>query len=408
MHPEFIVSLDLGTTKVAAVVGEFGEGGMKITGAAVLPSDGVKKGMVVDMEAAAACVGLALEKAGRMAEVDIQGVCAGFSGPGVRSINSRGVISLPDGRREVTAADVRKVVDSAGNVVLPSDMEIVDTAVLDFTVDKSRGIKDPVGMAGSRLGVEVHLVTAQAAGVENFVRMLEKVGVDALNLVFQPLACAHSVLTREEMESGCLLIDIGGGITDFALFHGGCVRASGVIPVGGNNISKDLAIGLRIPESAAEEIKLRYGLALESLAGEDETVLLPGSQGNSGGEVRKKIIAAIMEPRCEEIFSMIKASVSSTDWYKSMGAGVVLTGGGSRLMGMKSVASQVFGLPARKGMPEGLGGIPGVAVDESWSAAVGLLLFESDRFGRLARLKRPGRPLGWMFDRLRRIASLFL
>ncbi len=408
MHPEFIVSLDIGTTKVAAVVGEYRDGTMRIIGAASKPSGGIRKGMVVDMEAAAACVNLALENAGKMAGVEIQGVCAGFSGPHIRSINSRGVISLPEDRREVTAADVGKVIESAGKVILPADMEIVDTVVLDFIVDKNRGVRDPAGMSASRLGVEVHLVTAQASCVENFVRLFEKTGVEVLNLVFQPLACAHSVLTGEDMESGCLLIDIGGGITDFALFHGGCVRASGVIPVGGNNISKDLAIGLRIPETTAEDIKLKYGLALESLAGEDETVLVPGARENGGGEIRKKIIAAIIEPRCEEIFSMIKSALSSTAAFKSLGSGVVLTGGGSKIMGMKSVATQVFGLPVRKGLPEGLQGLSEIVADESWSAGVGLLFFESDRLGRLESSKCARQRFGWMFDRFRKIASLFL
>lgn len=408
MHPEFIVSVDFGTTKVAATVGEYTDGHMKIIGAACRPSAGIRKGMVIDIEDAAACVGQAIEQAEKMAGLEIEGVCAGISGPHVRSINSRGMVTIPSDRGEVTYADIERVTEAAGNIILPADMEVLHTIPLDFMVDNQRGISDPTGMNASRLGVEVHLVTAQTVLIENLRRVFEKVGLEMISTVFQPIACGHAVLKDEDMTSGCLVIDIGGGITDYALYHGGFVRMSGVIPAGGENITRDIAIGLRIPESVACDVKLKYGLALESLAGEDEIVLLPGDQENGGHEVRKKIIAAIIEPRCEEIFEMVKSAVSSSQWFDTMGGGVVLTGGGSKLMGMKSVAGQVFDLPVRKGLPEGLMGLSEVVADESWSAAVGLLFFESDRINREASRKSLGGNFRMMLDRIRKIASLFL
>ncbi|MCK4538093.1 MAG: cell division protein FtsA [Candidatus Krumholzibacteria bacterium] len=408
MHPEFIVSVDFGTTKIAATVGEYLDGQMKIIGAASRPSAGIRKGMIIDIEDAAACVGEAVEQAEKMAGLDIEGVCAGISGPHVRSINSRGMVTIPSDRGEVTYADVERVTEAAGNIILPADMEILHTIPLDFMVDKQRGISDPTGMHASRLGVEVHIVTAQTAFIENLRRVFERVGIEMINTVFQPIACAHAVVKDEEMASGCLVIDVGGGITDYALYHGGFVRVSGVIPAGGENITRDIAIGLRIPESVANDVKLKYGLALESLAGEDEIVLLPGEQENGGREVRKKIIAAIIEPRCEEIFEMVKNAVSSSPWFETMGGGVVLTGGGSKLMGMKSVAGQVFDLPVRKGLPDGLSGLSEVVADEIWSAVVGLMFFESDRINKEASRKRHGGSFRLMLDRIRKIASLFL
>lgn len=407
MHPEFIVSVDIGTTKVAILIGEFSEQGtMRIIGADCRPSYGMRKGMVVDMEAAAGSVSRAVARAEKMAGVEIRGVCAGISGPHIRSFNSRGVVSLPEGRKEVIPEDISRVTDGAQNITLPSDMEVLHTVRQDFMVDRNKGIRDPVGMAASRLGVEVHMVTTQSSHVENFMKVFRKNGLEVMSLVFQPLASAESVLSDGEKEAGCLVIDVGGGITDYALYQGGSVRVSGVIGAGGENISKDLAIGLRVPDQVAEEIKLKYGLALESLAGEDEVVVVPGEQENGGREIRRQIIAAIIEPRCEEIFSMIKEAVSSDPYYGMMGGGVVITGGGSKIMGMKGVAGQIFGLPVRRGRPGGLSGLAEIVSDESWSSSVGLLFYESDRILREEKRRSSGR-FGWMLENVRKIASLF-
>ncbi len=261
-------------------------------------------------------------------------------------------------------------------------------------------------MSGSKLGVEVHLVAAEGPQIDNFVKIFEKNGLDVMNIVFQPLAAASALLSQEDRESGCLVIDMGGGITDFALYQGGCVRASGVVPAGGENITKDLAIGLRVPEHVAEHIKLENGLALSSEAGEDEVILMPGQQANGGMEIRRSIIAAIIEPRCEEIFSMIKSAVSADANAMVLGGGVVLTGGGSKIDGMKSVAEQVFDMPVRRGVPSGLDGLSEVVRGESWSSAVGLLNYEKERILMEEQRGSRGR-LGWMLGNLKKIASLF-
>ncbi len=408
MHPEYLVGVDIGTTKVAVLVGEFSEEGkLRIIGAASEPSDGIKKGIVVDLEEAASSMQRSIDRASKMAGVEIEGVCAGISGPKIGSINSRGTVSVGRIGDEVTASDVSKVTERAGNITLPADMEVIHILPQDYTVDSQAGIKDPVGMTGSKLGAGVHLVTAQTSHVENLIKIFEKNEVDIINMVFLPVASAEALLTREEKESGCLLIDIGGGITDYAFYYGGSIRASGVIPAGGDNITRDLGIGLRVSESVAEEIKIRDGLALESLAGEDEVVVMPGEQENGGREIRKQIIAAIIEPRCEELFSMVKDAVSPNRYYSMMGGGVVITGGGSKVMGMKNVASQVFDMPVRRGVPEGLDGLAEIVSEESWSAGVGLLVFESERLIREEAEKRKQKSFDWMFRSIRKIASLF-
>ncbi|MBN2072082.1 MAG: cell division protein FtsA [Candidatus Krumholzibacteriota bacterium] len=408
MNPEYLVSVDIGTTKIAVLVGEFSEEGkMKVIGAASEPSAGIRKGSVVDLEEAALSLQRSVERASRMAGVEIEGVCAGISGPRIGSINSGGLVTINRMSNEVTSADVARVTEKAGNITLPADMEVVHILPQDFTVDSQTGIKDPIGMAGLKLGAEVHLVTAETAHMENLVKIFEKCGLDLINAVFLPVASAEAVLSKEEKESGSLLIDIGGGITDFAFYYGGSVRASGVIPAGGDNITRDLAIGLRVSERVAEDIKIRHGLALESMAGEDEIFVMPGNQENGGREIRKQIAAAIIEPRCEELFSMVKAVVSANRYYSMMGAGVIITGGGSKVMGMRSVASQVFDMPVRRGVPSGLDGLFEIVSEESWSAGVGLLQFESDRLRREEAGKKAQNSIDWMFKSIRKIASLF-
>ncbi len=408
MYPEFVVSIDVGTTKISVLVGEFyDDGTMKIIGAASQPSLGITKGQIVNMEEAAACIERVKVLAGRMAGVEIDGICAGISGPHIRSFNSRGVIALTPSPEGVSQADIDRVLEAAGNITLPAEMEIIHTLPQDFMVDRQRGIRDPMGMVSEKLGAEVHVVTAQTAQIENFMKVLEKAGIDVMNIVFEPVATAMAVLSAEEREAGSLLVDIGGGITSYALYHDGAVRSSGVVPAGGVNITKDLAIGLRVPASVAEQIKIDHGLALSSIAGDDDTVVVPGMQENGGSEIRKNIIAAIIEPRCEEIFTMIKSAVSKDPCYRMLGGGVVLTGGGARIEGMGSVAGQVFDMPVRMGLPRGLEGLAEIVAEGSWSAGVGLLHYEAEKL-RLERAERGRRGrVRWMLSSIKRIASMF-
>jgi len=406
MLPEFIVSIDIGTDRIAVLVGETGDGEeMRIIGASARPSRGIRKGLVVDMEEAAECIREAVAHAGRMAGVEVHGVCAGITGPHIRSFNSRGMIPVPEDSGEVTAEDVDRVTGIASSITLPADTEVVHSIPQDFVVDGHRGVRDPVGMTASRLGTEIHLVTGQSVQIENTVKVIEKAGFDVVNIVFNPVASARSVLEPDEIESGCLLVDIGAGVSSFVLYGAGTIRASGVLPAGGANVTNDLAVGLRIKNPVAEEIKLMHGLALASLAGADETVEVPAGE-NGGGEIRREIIAAIIEPRCEEIFSMIKESVEN-DPHFAAGGGVVLTGGGSKIEGLAGVAAQVFNMPVRTGRPSGLGGLSEIVSNESWSAVVGLVLHERDRLKREEQDRRRRNRVSRWIGNLKRLAGTF-
>jgi cell division protein FtsA len=285
-------------------------------------------------------------------------------------------------------------------------MEILHSIPQDYVVDAHKGISDPVGMTASRLGTEVHIVSVQAVHVENTVKVIEKAGFEVVNVIFNPLAVAHAVLLEEEIEAGCLLIDMGACVSSFALYGHGSIRSSGVLGAGGENVTNDLAVGLRIPKGTAEEVKLRWGLALASLASDDEVVTVPGA-GEGEGEIRRQIIAAIMEPRCEEIFSMIKSAVSGDPHFQAAGSTVVLTGGGSKIEGLEGVAEQVFERPVRTGRPAGLSGLSEIVSNESWSAVVGLLLFEKDRLEREEQLIRGRGRFGKMIGNLKSLAGIF-
>jgi cell division protein FtsA len=316
------------------------------------------------------------------------------------------MIPVPGGRREICRRDVDHVIHTACSIKLPGDRELLHVIPQDFVVDQHNGIMDPVGMTATRLGTEVHLVSGHVVQIENIVKVIERAGYEVINVIFTPLASACSLLGDEEMKAGCLLIDIGSGVSSYALYGGGGVRASGVIAAGGANVTNDIAVGLRIQKSLAEDVKLRYGLALSSMAGEDEVVSIPGAAPEDG-TVRRQIVAAIMEPRCEEIFSMIEASVSGEPHYRVAGGGVVLTGGGSKLEGIAGVAEQVFGMPVRIGRPRGLGGLSEIVSSEQWSAGSGLVLFERDRLRKLEQGRRSGNRLGRMIGNIKKLASMF-
>jgi cell division protein FtsA len=407
MSSEFVVGLDMGTTKVAVCIGEFtSEGETRIIGAGSVPAEGIKKGVVVNMDQAADSVRAAVAQAERMAGVEIRGVCVSISGPHIRSFNSRGVIAIPTSRREVCAKDVDKVTEAARGITLPLDREIVHSLPQDFVVDNQAGIHDPVGMSATRLEADVHIVTALGMALENLLKVSKKVGLEIVDLLFDPFAAGRAVLMKDEMNMGCLIVDIGGGITNYALYHGGTVRASGVVAAGGMNVTNDLAVGLRTSAAVAEDIKITHGLALASLASDEEVIMVPGIGERAGREVRKQILAAIIEPRSEEIFTMVKKAVSSDPFYGLLGAGIVLAGGGSRLRGMDGVAEEVFGLPVRIGRPANLMGLSELVGSAEWTTGIGLLLCGRDKIaergfsGAVDKVK-------WMIERVRKIASSF-
>ncbi len=408
MTSDFIVGIDLGTTKVSVLIGELGQDGdLRIIGAGKCPSEGINKGAVTNIERAAECVRVTMMEAEKMAGVEIRGVCAGVSGTYIKSFNSRGVIAIPTHRREVNASDVERVTEAAAGITLPSNREIIHSMPQDFVVDNQEGIKDPVGMSAMRLEADVHIVTGLSMPIENLEKVLRRADLDVIDFVFEPIATARAVLTEEEMTRGCLLVDIGGSVTGYALYHGGCARASGAVALGGANITNDLSIGLRTPSSVAEVIKQEHGIALASLADEHRTVEVPGMGGRAGKMVRLQIIAAIIEPRCEEICAHVKEAVSSDPFYRMLGGGIVLTGGGSRIHGMEGVAEQVFDLPARGAVPHELDGLSEMACGEEASAVVGLMLFERDAFLAQGARGRFSGNFKWMKKGIRKLKSLF-
>ena len=403
--PEYVVGIDMGTTKISVLIGEVSpEGEVRIIGAGTSQSEGIKKGIVVNIDAAADCVIRARMAAEKMAGVEICGVCAGISGAHVKSFNSRGVIAIPTSKREVSAKDVQRVTEAARSIALPYDREIIHTIPQDFVVDDQDGIRDPVGMSAMRLEADVHIVTGQITQIENLSKVLKRAGLEIVDLVFEPVATSKAVLTEEEIDCGALLVDVGGGVTSFALFHGGCIRNSGAVPIGGVHVTGDLAIGLRTPASVAEGLKKEHGVALPELAGDEETVMVPGIGERRGQDVRKQIIAAIIEPRCEEIFSMVKEAVAGDPYYRMLGGGIVLTGGGSKMRGMAELGEQVFDLPVRQAAPGGIGGLAEIVCEEGWSTGVGMLLHGRDGLVGSGETRRH---LKKMIGKFKRIASLF-
>jgi len=407
MSSEFVVGLDMGTTKVAVCIGEFtSDGETRIIGAGSVPAEGIAKGVIVDMDGATDSVRAAVTQAERMAGVEIQGVCAGISGPHMRSFNSRGVIAIPTARREVGAKDVDKVTEAARSITLPFDREIVHSLPQDFVVDNQAGIHDPVGMSAIRLEADVHIVTALAMPLENMLKVSRKVGIEIVDMIFDPFAAARAVLTKDEMNMGCLLIDVGGGITNYALYYGGTVRVSGVVAAGGTSVTNDLAVGLRTSAAVAEDLKVAHGLALASLAGDEDAIMVPGIGGREAREVRAQILAAIIEPRSEEIFTMVKKAVGNDPFYRLLGAGIILAGGGAKLRGMSGVAEEVFGLPVRVGCPASLMGLSELVDSAEWTTGIGLLLCGRDRIAENGQGGAVG-GVKWMVHTVRRIASLF-
>jgi cell division protein FtsA len=405
---EFIVGIDLGTTKVSVLIGEISpDGEIRIIGAGTSPSDGIKRGVVVNIDGASEAIVRARLMAEKMAGVEIRGVCASVSGAHIRSFNSRGVIAIPNSKKEVGSKDVGRVIDAAKSITLPYDREIIHTIPQDFVVDDQDGIRDPVGMSAMRLEADVHIITGHVTQIDNLAKVIKKAGLDVVDLVFEPVATAKAVLAEEEMEGGSLLVDMGGGVTSYALFHGGCIRLSGAIPVGGAQLTGDLAVGLRTTASVAEGLKREYGIALPELAGDEETVLVPGLGGRKSQEVRKQIIAAIIEPRCEEIFTMVKETVAAEKYFRMLGGGIVLTGGGSKISGMMEVAEQVFDLPVRVASPAGLEGLAEIVCEEGWSTCVGLLVYGRDNLLADMEWGGAGKQVKRIFNKLKRIASLF-
>jgi cell division protein FtsA len=371
-NDQLIVGLDIGTTKICAIVGEVTDDGINIIGIGSHPSRGLRKGVVVNIENTVESVKKAVEEAELMAGCEITGVYVGIAGSHIKGINSRGIVAIKE--KEVRSSDVKRVTNAAQAVAIPTDREVVHVIPQEFIVDDQDGVKDPVGMSGIRLEVKVHIVTAAATSAQNIIRCCNRAGLNVHEIVLEQLAGSEAVLGHDEKELGVVLVDIGGGTTDIAIFVNGSVVHTSVLALGGNHLTNDVAVGLRTPAQEAERMKQRYGCVLTSLVQKEETIEVPSVGGRNPRILSRQILAEILEPRVEEIFNLVHQEVVRSGFEDRIAAGVVLTGGCSILEGMPELAEQVFNLPVRRGVPKGVGGLVDVVKSPMYATAVGLVL----------------------------------
>src|SRR3954464_13389301 len=372
----YLVGLDVGTSRVTAVVGEsMDDGSLDIVGIGVAESRGIKRGVVVNVDAAVDSIKKAIEEAELMAGVEIDSVHLALSGPHIKGFNSRGVIAVAGKNREITRDDVRRAIDAAKAVALPTGREILHVLPQDFVVDDQDGIGAPVGMTGARLEVNVHIVTGGTTATQNIVACVNRAGLTVVDTVIEQLAASEAVLTPDEKELGVALLDIGGGTTDLAIFERGSLWHTGVVGIGGDHFTNDVAVGLRTPLPDAEKLKRKCGCALSSLVGEDETMDVASVGGRKPRLMPRRVLSEILQPRAEEIFHQVWDEIRRAGYEKSLNSGIVLTGGGAILDGMPEIAEQIFDLPIRRGTPAGVGGRADHVNSPTFATGVGLVLY---------------------------------
>jgi cell division protein FtsA len=370
-----VVGLDIGTTKICTVVGEVAEGQVDIIGLGTHPSKGLRKGVVINIESTVQSIKKAVEEAELMAGGHITSVFAGIAGGHIKGINSHGVIAVKN--REITASDVKRVIDAASAVAIPMDREVIHIIPQEFIVDDQDGIKDPVGMSGVRLEGRVHIVTGAITSAQNIIKCANRAGLDVEDIVLEQLGSSDAVLTPEEKELGVAIVDIGGGTTDLVIFANGSIKHTAVVSLAGSHITSDISMGLRTPLEEAEKIKLRYGCCLASMVRKDETIEVPSVGGRKPRVLSKQTLAEIIEPRVEEILTLVQNEVAKTGFGNLIASGVILTGGSAILEGMPELAEQIFNLPVRRGTPVGIGGLVDLVNSPMYATGVGLVLYGS-------------------------------
>jgi cell division protein FtsA len=372
---EIIVGLDIGTTKICSVVAEVSGDDVNIIGIGSNPSVGLRKGVVVNIESTVESIKKAVEEAETMAGCEISSVYAGIAGGHITGFNSYGLIALKG--EEITQADIDRVIESARAVAIPMDREVIHVLPQEFIVDGEPGIRNPIGIAGVRLEAKIHIVTGAVTSAQNIVKCANKAGLDVCDIILEPIASSEAVMTPEEKESGTMLIDIGGGTTDLAIFAGNNIRHTFVLAIGGNNMTNDISVGLRTPMAEAEKIKLKYGTCLPDKVKNDETIEIPDMTGRGGRKLPRQILAEILEPRVEEIFTLVKREIMRAGMKEYITSGVVLTGGSALLEGISSVAESVFEVPVRVGTPQGISGLVDVVNNPMYATGVGLVVYGS-------------------------------
>ncbi len=376
MENRIITGLDIGTTKICAViVKEDPNGSLNVVGIGSAPSYGLRKGVVVNIDKTVSAIQKAMEEAQAMAGVDVDSVFVGIAGDHIRSINSKGMVGVSRDDHEITQEDVDRAISAAKALALPIDREIIHVIPQEFIVDDQDGIPDPVGMSGVRLEVEVHIVTAAVTSAQNIMRSVQRAGYNVRQIVLEPLASSLAVLDDDERQLGVALVDIGGGTTDIAMFYEGHIQHTAVVALGGQHVTNDIAVGLRTPPEQAEKIKLRYGTVSRANLNATDTITVPGVGGRAPRSISKSVLVDIVAPRMEEILTLAYQKMQKSDLLELMGAGAVLTGGAALLEGSAEMAESIWGIPVRLGIPKHLGGLTESVKSPIYSTAVGLCLY---------------------------------
>ena len=395
-----IVGLDIGTTKTCAIVGEVTEQGINIVGIGSHPSEGLRKGVVVNIDSTVESIRKAVEEAEHMSGCEIRSVYVGVAGGHIKGQNSLGIVAVKG--REVDDEDVQRAVEASKAVAIPLDREILHALPQSYIVDEQDGIRDPVGMSGVRLEAKVHIVTGSSTSIQNVVKSVNRVGLDVDEIVLEQIASSEAVLSDDEKDLGVALLDIGGGTTDIAIFYEGSIKHTAVIPVGGNFLTSDIATGLRTPTSEAEKIKLKFGCAYMPLIPKDETIEVPSVGGREAREVSRQILGRIIEPRMEEILNLAYREITRSGCEDLLAAGIVITGGTSITEGAIELAEQLFNIPVRRGYPAGIGGLADVVNSPMYATGVGLILYGSKHLSRDDLRKNTDSALGGVIHKIKR------
>src|SRR5438067_93861 len=395
-----IVGLDIGTSKIAAIVAEItADGALNVIGMGTQPSRGLKKGVVVNIEATMASIQRVIEEAELMADCRISQVYTGIAGSHIRSLNSSGMVAIKE--KEVTRADVDRVVETAKAVAIPNDQQVLHILPQEFIIDGQEDVHDPLGMSGVRLEVKVHIVTGAVSAVENLTKCVRRCGLEVRDVMLQPLASAKAVLNDDEKDLGVCLMDIGGGTTDIAVFAGGAIRHTAVIPIAGDQVTNDIAMTLRTPTKEAEELKIRHGCALRQLADPNDIIEVPGVGERGPRKLSRPMLAEVIEPRIEELYTLVQAELRRSGFEELLSSGIVLTGGSALLQGMTELGEEVFHLPVRIGVPAYAGGLADVVRSARYATAVGLLLEARDQYIRALAARAQVAGIGGVAERMK-------
>ncbi len=398
-NQSLVVGLDIGTSKIVAIVGEVHEdGAVEVVGIGSHPSRGLKRGVVVDIESTEQSIQRAIEEAELMSGCEINSVFAGITGNHIRSLNSRGVVGVKD--LEVSEGDVDRVLDSARAVSVSADQQIIHVLAQEYIIDEQDGIRQPIGMAGVRLEVMVHVVTAARAAVQNITKCIQRCGLVADDLILQQLASSQAVLTEDEKDLGICLVDMGAGTTDISVFRQGAIRHTCCIPIAGDQATNDIAVALRTPTQHAEDIKIKYACALEQLTKSDETIQVPSVGDRGTRKLTRRTLAQVVEARYRELFSLVRDELRRSGFENMVPAGLVLTGGAAKLEGAVELAEEIFHMPVRLGAPRNVTGLSDVVNNHIYSTGVGLLLYGSKELSGVIRPGKPGQS-GSMFGRIK-------